>query len=101
MKKQRVSTDKLVRDDGPSTITGSFIDDQLVARVEMSMHTFAEKANGWRWNIWNQWWCESCAWKITPEQELRVLDYLDDEGWITEEVVSELRARVLKRLNRD
>lgn len=82
-------------------ITGSFIDDQLVARVEMhlTMHTFAEKANGWRWNIRNQEWCESCAWKITDEQALRVYDWLEDNGWIDDETLEWRRDRVLERLN--
>lgn len=82
-------------------VTGSFVHDQLVARVEkeLTMHTFEEKANGWRWNIAAQDWCQSCAWKITDEHALRVLDWLEDNGWISDEEVEWRRDRVLAKLN--
>jgi hypothetical protein len=65
-------------------VTGSFVNDAIVARVEdtISFHAFEEKARRWRWNIAQQEWCPACPRSLNADETLRVIDWLEQHGWI-------------------
>ena len=91
---------KLDRLDGPPFITGTVTWEGAVqGAAEMVMHTDAQKANGWRWNVHEQWWCSSSMWRLNDEQALDVVNWLHSMGWMDFEVHERLEEHYLRRIN--